>query len=148
MTVAGCCVFYANNKFIAILSDRKIMYSADGITWSYVNERIIQGDNDVTGNIQNLILRNSNNYIYPIISIHNTDETSHSDIRNAIADKIPTPPTASIGQTIVVKSVDENGKPTEWEVVNPFVLTDESTGTQYKLSVADGKLTMTEVASE
>lgn len=29
--------------------------------------------------------------------------------------KIDTPSTAQVGQTIVVKSVDENGKPTEWE---------------------------------
>ena len=30
-------------------------------------------------------------------------------------EAIPIPQTASAGQTIVVKSVDENGKPTEWE---------------------------------
>lgn len=30
---------------------------------------------------------------------------------------IPAPSTASIGQTLVVKAVDENGKPTEWETV-------------------------------
>lgn len=30
---------------------------------------------------------------------------------------IPVPTTAEVGQTIVVKSVDENGKPTEWEPV-------------------------------
>lgn len=28
------------------------------------------------------------------------------------------PATASVGQTIVVKAVDENGKPTEWEAVS------------------------------
>jgi hypothetical protein len=31
---------------------------------------------------------------------------------------IPVPDTAAVGQTIVVKAVDENGKPTEWEAVN------------------------------
>ena len=30
---------------------------------------------------------------------------------------IPVPPTAEVGQTVVVKAVDENGKPTEWEPV-------------------------------
>ena len=30
-------------------------------------------------------------------------------------DYIPSPTTAKVGQTIVVKAVDENGKPTEWE---------------------------------
>ena len=34
-----------------------------------------------------------------------------------IPNNIPKLSTASIGQTIVVKSVDENGKPTEWEAV-------------------------------
>lgn len=33
-------------------------------------------------------------------------------------DYIPVPPTASVGQTIRVSAVDENGKPTEWEAVN------------------------------
>lgn len=31
---------------------------------------------------------------------------------------IPAPETAEVGQTIAVKSVDENGKPTEWEATN------------------------------
>ena len=31
---------------------------------------------------------------------------------------IPAPATAEVGQTIVVKSVDENGKPTEWETAD------------------------------
>lgn len=31
---------------------------------------------------------------------------------------IPAPETAEIGQTIVVKAVDENGKPTEWEAAD------------------------------
>lgn len=45
-------------------------------------------------------------------------------------EAIPIPQTASAGQTIVVKAVDENGKPTEWEPVtlpdklpNPNALT-------------------------
>lgn len=33
-------------------------------------------------------------------------------------DYIPNPSTASVGQTIVVKATDENGKPTEWEAVD------------------------------
>ena len=33
-------------------------------------------------------------------------------------DYIPNPSTASVGQTIVVKSVNENGQPTEWEAVD------------------------------
>ena len=33
-------------------------------------------------------------------------------------DYIPVPSTAEVGQTIVVKAVDESGKPTEWEAVD------------------------------
>lgn len=36
----------------------------------------------------------------------------------AIEDKITRPTTAEVGQTIVVKSVDSDGKPTEWEAVD------------------------------
>lgn len=36
----------------------------------------------------------------------------------APGDYIPVPSTAEVGQTIVVKAVDENGKPTEWEAVD------------------------------
>ena len=40
------------------------------------------------------------------------------DTRNMISQKITTPTTAEVGQTIVVKSVDSNGKPTKWETVD------------------------------
>lgn len=36
----------------------------------------------------------------------------------ASGDYIPIPPSAEVGQTIVVKAVDENGKPTEWEAAD------------------------------
>jgi hypothetical protein len=39
-------------------------------------------------------------------------------VDDVLANKIPTPATAQIGQTIVVKSVDENGKPVAWECVD------------------------------
>lgn len=35
-----------------------------------------------------------------------------------VADNIPQINSASVGQTIVVKTVDENGRPTEWEAVD------------------------------
>ena len=35
-----------------------------------------------------------------------------------LGSMIPAPETAEVGQTIVVKAVDENGKPTEWEVAD------------------------------
>jgi hypothetical protein len=58
---------------------------------------------------------------------------------------IPAIQTAQVGQTIIVKSVDENGKPTKWEAIDPHTLTDTETGKKYQLNVVNGKLTMTEV---
>lgn len=39
-------------------------------------------------------------------------------VNSEIADCIKAPATAEVGQTIVVKAVDENGKPTEWEAAD------------------------------
>lgn len=52
-------------------------------------------------------------------------------------DYIPTPATASVGQTIKVSSVDENGKPTEWEAVD---FPEGGGGDTWRL-VADVRLT-------
>lgn len=63
-----------------------------------------------------------------------TDEITQEDIDHNFmwtmkyvdATKVPIPETASIGQVLSVKSVDENGKPTEWETTDiPEVATDE-----------------------
>lgn len=40
-----------------------------------------------------------------------------NQLKRDIATKITAPATASVGQTIVVKAVDETGKPTKWEPV-------------------------------
>lgn len=54
---------------------------------------------------------------------------------------IPVPTTASVGQTVVVKSVDETGKPTAWE---PVALPSGSGGDGWKLI---GEITTTEPVS-
>lgn len=59
---------------------------------------------------QNLVGASSNFVIvYPPNVEPNTEDTG---------DYIPTPATAEIGQTIVVKAVDDSGKPTEWEAAD------------------------------
>lgn len=64
-----------------------------------------------------------------------------------IPDAIINPSTATVGQTIVVKAVDENSKPTEWEAVDMNVLTSPN-GTKYKITVADdGTLSATAVTA-
>lgn len=63
-------------------------------------------------------------------------------------DAIPVPSTAKVGQLLAVKAVDENGKPTEWETVDPAAntsgleLVDRTTGAHYNVYVDNGKLTM------
>lgn len=54
--------------------------------------------------------------------------------------------TAEVGQTIVVKSVDENGKPTEWEAVDPDgwdvfyrYTTEEDLTEGFKITEIDGE---------
>lgn len=47
-------------------------------------------------------------------------------VDSAVADKITAPATASVGQLLAVKAVDENGIPTEWGVVTLSLSTDES----------------------
>lgn len=68
---------------------------------------------------------------YPVTSVNGQT----GDIVIDIPDSIPTPLTASVGQTIVVKSVDENGKPTEWECVN--LPTDEHINALIDAKLAD-----------
>ena len=61
---------------------------------------------------------------------------------------IHAPATAKVGQAIVVKAVDENGKPTEWEAVDPMVISSSTEGStkKFKIAVDDsGTITATEV---
>ena len=49
---------------------------------------------------------------------------SETEVITLNKEYIPVPTPAEVGQTIVVKTVDENGKPTEWETAD--MLTEES----------------------
>ena len=66
-------------------------------------------------------------------------------------EAIPIPSTASIGQVLVVKAVDENGKPTEWETVDAVDAMVVSSSTpdstkKFKITVDDsGTITATEI---
>lgn len=54
---------------------------------------------------------------------------------DSLNNKIKTPDIAKVGQTIVVKAVDESGKPTEWETV------DLNSGSSEWEIIASGELT-------
>lgn len=47
-----------------------------------------------------------------------TETLTFRALEEQIADRIKSPVSAELGQTIVVKAIDGNGKPTEWEAVN------------------------------
>ena len=53
-------------------------------------------------------------------------------------DAIPVPEIAAVGQTIVVKTVDRNGKPTEWETIDKPVYIANVHVDQNKYSFIDG----------
>lgn len=62
------------------------------------------------------------------LSTTSTNPVQNKVVTAAIAEKITAPTTAAVGQIIKVKSVDDAGKPTEWEAVtaklaNPNALT-------------------------
>ena len=117
-----CDVQYIDNKFIAIGKNTDyIMYSTDAVNWNiFERKQIVQNYEDITDKAIEALAHTHDEYI-------------------------SSPATATVGQTIRVSAVDENGVPTAWEAFDPFVLTDESTGIKYKLTVVDSKLTMTEV---
>lgn len=81
----------------------------------------------------------------------NIGSASSEDVSKLSEDKVDKPLIAEVGQIIAVKSVDKNGKPTEFEAVDRNVnntsisLKDVTTNKNYKLEVINGKLTMTEV---
>lgn len=47
-------------------------------------------------------------------------------LQSALDGKIGSPATATVGQVISVKTVDANGKPTEWEAVSMLPTVDDS----------------------
>lgn len=58
-----------------------------------------------------------------------------------IPDAVITPTTAKVGQTIVVKSVDENGKPTDWEAVDLLRGADAATVLAMELGLIESVYT-------
>ena len=71
-----------------------------------------------------------------------------SNIFNTFTKGVAKVQTATVGQTIKVKSVGDNGVPTAWEAVDPWIITSSTEGStkKFKLAVDDsGTITATEV---
>lgn len=61
------------------------------------------------------------------------------------------PAVVTVGQSLIVKSVDENGKPIEWEAVDPWVIASSTEGStkKFKISIDDtGTLIVSEIVVE
>ena len=55
---------------------------------------------------------------------------------------------ASVGQVVVIKSVNKNGKPTAWEAIDPWVVQSSTVGSnkKFRISIDDsGAITATEI---
>lgn len=111
------------SEIVAYIKNNKTLI--DSITTSKVNVADII--NNLTTNVVNKPL-----------------SAAQGVVLKGLIDAIPVPNSAEIGQYFCVSSVDENGKITSVEAVDPWVLSDEVTGTKYRLSIVNGKLTMAE----
>lgn len=100
-------IAYENNLFI-ISGLYGIYGSRDLKNWSQDISQLIMSETDITEQVSSTIgfTDHANN-------IGNPHYVTAEQI-----NAIPTPPTAQVGQVLSVKSVDENGKPTEWETIN------------------------------
>ena len=65
-------------------------------------------------------------------------------------EPIPVPSTVGVGRVISVKSVDENSKPTEWEAIDPWIITSSTEGStkKFKLTIDDDGVLSTEELTE
>lgn len=86
---------------------------------------------------------------YPVtVSLYRKDRVSLTISETYMPTTIPVIQSATVGQSIAIKSIDENGKPTEWETVDPWVITSSTEGStkQFRLTIDDeGVLTATEI---
>lgn len=103
-----------------------------------------RADNNVLTIMQYPAYRDMNQVIYDIgakqIISESIDHNFYYTKKYVDETKIPIPEVVSVGQTIVVKSVDKNGKPAEWETVDPWVITSSTEGSakKFKITIDDG----------
>lgn len=149
---------YANYELIENADDSSMLILG--------NLGLINGTT-VTGTDTDCFVLYHNDYVIHSVKVYTTreiytDEDSNFSITGIHMEYIPieeklVPTTipriinASVGQTIVVKSVDENGKPTEWEAVDPWVMPSSTEGSnkKFKLTIDDnGAITISEIIEE
>ena len=123
-----------------------LVYAFDNVKLTFENEAVLQS-NVLTGETRTLVfvigagtltmVATANNgtinvtnntgisqrvvWEYPSsveVVVHQIDEKFIPETIARTADIVATPPSATVGQTIMVKSVDDTGKPTAWEAVD------------------------------
>lgn len=94
------------------------------------------------------VINNPDEYKLTIQYAHYEDAGYQTLSEVYLPTTIPVVQSAQVGQAVVVKAVDENGRPTEWETVDPWVITSSTEGStkQFRLTIDDeGVLTATEI---
>ena len=103
-----------NNFIVADIPNVLLQSSEDIVVYLYAEERTIKE--------QVLRVQSKNrpdDYVYEQTEIlrYETLDKRLTDLEETL---INSPQTAKVGQLLSVKSVDENGKPTEWETMVPY----------------------------
>ena len=98
-------LFYKDGAFVIFDYTHNALSSRDLIHWEEGIPQLIMLDEDITNEVSNTLG----------ISSHLFNTNNPHNITPATIGAIPTLEEAQIGQSLVVKSVDENNKPTEWE---------------------------------
>jgi WD40 repeat protein len=106
MVGAYCTVYHSNNHQTDELN---VNYSPDG-TYNqkiYINENGLWFKRNMSGS-----------YVKSLTLNGKATELNFPLSNESLPTTVPVIQSASVGQTIIVKSVDQNDKPTEWEVKN------------------------------
>lgn len=95
----------------------------------------------------------NNTVIHEFITLYSDGNYTKTSVKALLeGDAIPTPQTATVGQVLVVKAVDEDGRPTEWETANiDFVIPSSTPDSTKKFRITvddDGTISATEVTTE
>lgn len=124
-------ITYGKRKFIVRNSnldgvEDAMLYSEDGINWNPINVSGVNNCDSLSyfSNKFMMIYRDYPNpfivYSYDGLTWYDTYEAftqNNKDITNKVRDLVLPISSAQVGQTVVVKSVDDNGKPNEWKTV-------------------------------
>lgn len=107
LSINGSSIAYGKNVYI-VADSRQTLCSKDLVNWSNQVPQLTMSNISVTQEVSDVVG----------VTLHTDNfDNPHRVIAEQIG-AITSPTTAAIGQVLSVKSVDESGKPTEWETVD------------------------------